>query len=72
VQVAAQLCAFQDSNATDVDVLTDFSNQRNALFFELRFQYFNVSDAIRCSCIQNFVCECLETTIFCDEVSLAV
>ena len=72
VLVRAQNFAFQGRNATDVDVLTDFSNQRNAFFFELCFQNFNVGDFACNSCIQNFVCKRLEATIFSHEVSLAV
>ncbi len=72
VLVRAQNFAFQGRDATDVDVLTDFSNQCNALFFELRFQNFNVGDFASNSSVQNFVSKCLETSIFSNEVSLAV
>ena len=72
VLVAAQNVAFQNSDTTDVDVLTDFSNQGNTFFFELRFQNFNVGDFTRNSGVQYFVSKCLETTIFSNEVSLAV
>jgi hypothetical protein len=41
-------------------------------FFELCFQNFNVGDFTRNSCVQYFVSKCLETTIFSNEVSLAV
>lgn len=60
------------SHATDVDVLTDFSNQRNTLFFELCFQNFNVGDFASDRSVQYFISKCLETTIFSNEVSLAV
>ena len=72
VLVRTQYFAFQGRYATDVDVLTDFSNQRNTFFFELCFQNFNVSDFASNSCVQNFVRKCLETAIFSNEVSLAV
>ena len=72
VQVAAQHFAFQGSHATDVDVFTDFGNQRYTFFFELCFQHFNVSDFACNSSVQHFVSECLETGIFSNEVSLAV
>ena len=71
VLVAAQNVAFQNSDTTDVDVLADFSNQRNTFFFELRFQNFNVGDFTCNSGVQYFVGKC-ETTIFSNEVSLAV
>ena len=71
VLVRTQNVAFGESYATDVDVLTDFSDQRNT-FFELCFQNFNVSDFASNSCVQNFVSKCTETTIFSNEVSLAV
>src|SRR5690606_29436432 len=61
VLVRTQNGAFQGRYATDVDVLTDFSNQRNTFFFELCFQNFNVSDFASNSCVQNFVSKCLET-----------
>ncbi len=60
------------SHATDIDVLTDFSNQRNTLFFELCFQNFNVSDFASDCSVQYFISKCPETTIFSNEVSLAV
>ena len=72
VLVRTQNVAFQRSNAADVDVLTNFSNQSNTFFFELCFQNFNVSDFASNSCVQNFVSKCLETSIFSNEVSLAV
>ncbi len=72
VLVAAQNVAFQNSDTTDVDVLADFSNQRNTFFFELRFQNFNVGDFTCNSGVQYFVGKCTETTIFSSEVSLAV
>nr|VXZ88408.1 Uncharacterised protein [Klebsiella pneumoniae] len=58
VLVAAQNVAFQNSDTTDVDVLADFSNQRNTFFFELRFQNFNVGDFTRNSGVQYFVGKC--------------
>lgn len=70
--VVTQNFAFQGSNATDVDVLTDFSNQSNTFFFELCFQNFNVSDFASNGSVQYFVSKCLETSIFSNEVSLAV
>ncbi|BAK10219.1 hypothetical protein PAJ_0139 [Pantoea ananatis AJ13355] len=72
VQVAAQFFAFQKSNATNVDVLADFSNQGNTFFFELCFQHFNVGDAVSRSSVKNFISKRLETAVFCYEVSLAV
>src|SRR5476649_74965 len=72
VQIATQHIAFQRSDTANVDVLTDFSNQCNTLFFELCFQHFNISDFARSSSIQHFVSKSLETSIFSNKVSLAV
>ena len=72
VLIRTQNVAFQRSNAANVDVFTNFRYQRNTFFFELCFQNFNVSDFASNSCVQNFVCERLETSVFCNEVSLAV
>lgn len=62
VLIRTQNVAFQRSNAANVDVFTNFRYQRNTFFFELCFQNFNVSDFASNSCVQNFVCERLETS----------
>ena len=72
VQVRTQLLAFQHSDTTDVDVFADFRYQRYALFFEFRFQRFNVGDALCGRRVQHFVSERLETSVFRNEVGLAV
>ncbi len=72
VLVRTQNVAFQGSDATNVDVLANFRYQSNALFFELCFQNFYVSDFASNSGVQHFVSKCLEASIFSHEVSLAV
>ena len=72
VLVRTQNVAFQGGNTANVDVFTDFCHQSNALFFELCFQHVNVSDFASNSGVQHFVSKCLETSIFSNEVSLAV
>lgn len=72
VLIRIQNVVFQCSNAVNVDVFINFCYQCNMFFFELCFQNFNVSDFVSNSCVQNFVCECLEISVFCNEVSLVV